>query len=429
MQLHAKILLVVIPMAVLPLLVLGWFAYQQLHASGEERTSNQMTILLDQLSENFQVHMNVASANAKLFANSSQMRAYALTEDEEERYLLMLPSLLKLFKSYLYAYPDYYEIRYLLPDGYEDARATLEYIPNTSEEEQGTPFFKALIQSDTITTSMVLSNPDNGKMALQVARKIKLINIATDDPIGTKPKLRGYLIVTMSLEFLAKQVRTNQIGRSGEVFVIDKNGTIIFHRDHNMDGQQIPEELLNDLLLNHEKHLHSGPIGQLKAAIYSSRQLHNDLLLVGMLPETELLEESRNLANTVALITTLTILITLIALVVAMQILMVRPLKSLVNAVDEIGRGELNPKINLSSKDELGQLASRFQDMGKNLKKSLRKIERLAYHDSLTGLPNRLLFREYLEHMIALARRENNKMAVLFLDLDNFGGAGKTGGG
>ncbi|GAA59298.1 sensory box protein [Pseudoalteromonas sp. BSi20652] len=43
-----------------------------------------------------------------------------------------------------------------------------------------------------------------------------------------------------------------------------------------------------------------------------------------------------------------------------------------------------------------------------------------AYHDALTGLANRQLFMDRLEHSLALARRDNSMTALLFLDLDNF---------
>ena len=44
----------------------------------------------------------------------------------------------------------------------------------------------------------------------------------------------------------------------------------------------------------------------------------------------------------------------------------------------------------------------------------------LAYHDKLTGLPNRLLFEELLQLSLARARRHDLGVAVLYLDLDNF---------
>ena len=44
----------------------------------------------------------------------------------------------------------------------------------------------------------------------------------------------------------------------------------------------------------------------------------------------------------------------------------------------------------------------------------------LAYHDKLTGLPNRVLFEEMLEIAISRARRHDLGVGVVFLDLDNF---------
>jgi diguanylate cyclase (GGDEF)-like protein len=48
------------------------------------------------------------------------------------------------------------------------------------------------------------------------------------------------------------------------------------------------------------------------------------------------------------------------------------------------------------------------------------RIAHLAYHDSLTGLPNRALLAEHLELAIARARRADRSVALLYLDLDDF---------
>ena len=49
-----------------------------------------------------------------------------------------------------------------------------------------------------------------------------------------------------------------------------------------------------------------------------------------------------------------------------------------------------------------------------------QQVEFLAYHDPLTGLPNRLLLQDRLQQAIAHAERSPTHLALLFLDLDNF---------
>jgi diguanylate cyclase (GGDEF)-like protein/PAS domain S-box-containing protein len=49
-----------------------------------------------------------------------------------------------------------------------------------------------------------------------------------------------------------------------------------------------------------------------------------------------------------------------------------------------------------------------------------QRLHRLAYYDALTGLPNRLLFRDRLELTLAQARRAHHGVALMFVDLDRF---------
>jgi diguanylate cyclase (GGDEF)-like protein len=54
------------------------------------------------------------------------------------------------------------------------------------------------------------------------------------------------------------------------------------------------------------------------------------------------------------------------------------------------------------------------------LSRALARSTHLATHDTLTGLPNRALFRDRLEQSVAWSRREGAALAVLYLDLDRF---------
>ncbi|MEE9575451.1 MAG: GGDEF domain-containing protein [Gammaproteobacteria bacterium] len=48
------------------------------------------------------------------------------------------------------------------------------------------------------------------------------------------------------------------------------------------------------------------------------------------------------------------------------------------------------------------------------------KLDHIAHHDNLTGLPNRILFSDRLQQAMASAKRDDELLAVHFIDLDNF---------
>jgi len=73
-------------------------------------------------------------------------------------------------------------------------------------------------------------------------------------------------------------------------------------------------------------------------------------------------------------------------------------------------------------KDDSGKITdyiSIFSDIT-TIKQTQEKLTDLAYHDPLTGLPNRLLFNDRMEQALAHARRHQLRAALLLLDLDRF---------
>ncbi len=86
--------------------------------------------------------------------------------------------------------------------------------------------------------------------------------------------------------------------------------------------------------------------------------------------------------------------------------------------------GTVQPKwmsINSVTNNEgtVTQYVSIFSDITE-LKETERKLERLAYHDPLTNLPNRSMLNVLLDLKIGQHSREERKLALLFIDLDRF---------
>jgi len=71
------------------------------------------------------------------------------------------------------------------------------------------------------------------------------------------------------------------------------------------------------------------------------------------------------------------------------------------------------------AKNNKNQLIGTFINITEEVKQQ-EKIEFLAYHDPLTGLINRRFLKERLKSLMNYSLKNNNKLAVVFMDLDNF---------
>jgi diguanylate cyclase (GGDEF)-like protein/PAS domain S-box-containing protein len=72
-----------------------------------------------------------------------------------------------------------------------------------------------------------------------------------------------------------------------------------------------------------------------------------------------------------------------------------------------------------NSSGELTHFLAIQQDIS-DKKRLEEEVRFLAYHDSLTGLPNRMLFEDRVQQAVVRAERYGQKMAVMFIDLDGF---------
>jgi len=91
---------------------------------------------------------------------------------------------------------------------------------------------------------------------------------------------------------------------------------------------------------------------------------------------------------------------------------------------DRRKNGEFCPMLTSISAvtDEQGQL-THYVAIATDIsyqKQTERELKQLAYFDALTNLPNRALFKDRLEQEMLLAERNNNRLALFFLDLDHF---------
>lgn len=101
------------------------------------------------------------------------------------------------------------------------------------------------------------------------------------------------------------------------------------------------------------------------------------------------------------------------------------PLRALVSATKKLAEGDYTtPMEHMGRKDEIGGLATAFDQMRVSIGAQQSEIRRLAYWDHLTGLPNRARFREAareaIERVGTSPGQVSAPLSIVVLDLDRF---------
>src|SRR5690606_31347941 len=103
------------------------------------------------------------------------------------------------------------------------------------------------------------------------------------------------------------------------------------------------------------------------------------------------------------------------------QRVLVRPIRDLAASARRIEDGDYNVQVRASARsDEMGELERAFNRMSESVARHDRDVRQIAYTDPLTGLTNRLAFREDLEQRLSQLRGSGRELALLFADIDDF---------
>jgi len=325
MTLKTKLTLILIPLVVIPIVLLGKLSYDYVVETKKQTVLTQMGVLLDQVHQEVQFHLQTAKVNIELLSESSGLNNY-LFQDKANRELAMPAMQVRmslLFNSYKNVYQDDYKIRVLLPDGSEVTRFLNDNNQNNTVDNDETSYF-SLINRSPNTIDVFFVNHQNEQNSNQqhsnflIAKKLfppglpKMVNANT---------LRGYLLITMRPHFLTKHIKMGQMSENGYLLITDGEGQVLYQPRYSMTStmHQLPTEALTHLVsprenqqTNQNKPLKIALAGNM--AYMQGRDIHDDLYLFALLPEEDVLATGRPLKILFAVATLASIVITFILL-------------------------------------------------------------------------------------------------------------------
>ncbi|TCS75097.1 diguanylate cyclase (GGDEF)-like protein [Effusibacillus lacus] len=214
--------------------------------------------------------------------------------------------------------------------------------------------------------------------------------------------------------------QNHNLGAGGYVYIVDRNGVIISHPQKERIGESVKSNPVVQKVLQQQSG-YQWVVNTKGAPMYASFAYIPQLSwgVVAQVPESEIYEPFYKFRSNLFVLSLLTLIpLSVLTAFYAKQTIF--PIRRLQQAVAEVEKGNYEQYVEHTDKTELGELSSKFNDMIKTIRESRERIRHQAFHDSLTGLPNRTLFKEDLGKYLVEADVGNQQVAVLFFDLDGF---------
>jgi diguanylate cyclase (GGDEF)-like protein len=145
---------------------------------------------------------------------------------------------------------------------------------------------------------------------------------------------------------------------------------------------------------------------------------HDRAILLLAYPKGEALGDARRLQLALGVMTLLGLLLVALATWRAAGRI-TQPLARLDEAAGRLASGE-PVQVRVRGEDELARLADSFNLMVGKIAEREQRITQLAFNDALTGLPNRTMFQQQLDHLFRASEGNGGLFALHCLDLDQF---------
>ncbi|MEO3713693.1 bifunctional diguanylate cyclase/phosphodiesterase [Roseateles flavus] len=429
----------------------GYYAYsasrQLLVSAAEQRLVTATRVLVRQLAVGLD-----GTARDVLMVAGHPGAGRMLLRTDPELVARNETTLAQLFRQMLETHPEYFQMRLMdaANHGLERVRVDRDDIGVTRvqgedlQEKGHYPYVYEALRlgagqvyvSRAVINHEVGAHAGHGKPALEVSAPVL-------DPHGVA---LGVIVINVDLNGLFGQLAAD-LPPSLQLYLSNAQGEYLVHPDRSKTfafdrGQSslVQDEFpgVRELLVNPPAQdeqtvvtRSEGSDASVQVAAFvrqpaTALKAEEDFVLGLSQPLSEVLSESDSLGRMVLrIVAAFSAMAVLLAALLARAL--TRPLAQIVRAVEGFVGGLRSDELPTDRRDEIGMLARSIEHMQLQISGQFAKLaqkqhelDHLASHDSLTGLQNRRFFMDRLDHALAHARRDQGRLAMLFVDLDGF---------
>lgn len=182
----------------------------------------------------------------------------------------------------------------------------------------------------------------------------------------------GILITNTNENYISGLYSKIKLGDSGKIFIINKEGIIVSHKDKNRIYNSVKTEPYFSLIDG----LEGGKIFSLNKTEYLVVYRFYERLnwtIVGLVPTNEITKDNSILTNRVLLVFIVSILISIVFTMLLSNSI-TKPIIKLKQTMKQVGEGDLEARVELLSKDEVGALAEEFNRMIKKTSNLMESV-------------------------------------------------------
>lgn len=413
MKLLLKMLAWLVPLVLLPVFAVAILSYQSLQQVASEQANSQLHQITEDVRAQVASTTDRARNNIDVISHDMMLHDY-LRANDQSRYTLLQAPLLRKFKDLQTAYPEYLTLQLHLESGERTAYRNLKEAPALGDTLVDA-IIKQLQNQPQGAIVVVPEDFSKEKPYLVVAKAVTGRKHANNP--GVLVTL-GFVVATLDGKFLPEMLNSNALQQDVIYMLLDRFDNRLLSNDNTNT---------NELLDLAKASYKNGHDKNAALFVYKDTQYlvqHLELMagleFVAIKPLAMLTRATENLKKMVSLVSITVASLAIIILYFIITHIITRPLSKLQKATKLMASGMLDVDIDVKQSDEVGDLAIALGDMSRQLKRSTEQIQELAYFDTLTGLPNKVSFLDGVRGLIQQAATNENMMAVLFFDLDNF---------
>lgn len=389
MKLRNKMILILTPMVVLPLMLLGWLVFSQTNKIKHQLAAQQSTAWLETIHNQLQLQLAMANTRLAILAQNPVLLNYL--QDPDPAHQAALAALFQLelndkinhpspYQQFCLLNPQQPAITFCTPQEGFTVPPPLSRMP-TPNNNQNNAFLSSL---DTSTTpaNMIIHYPLPAPSGYAGVELISRIHLAFIQQYITRQAL------------LYEQI---------QFLVVDSTGIIRFHNDDRQVGQILPPDLYKILFASAQPQI-ATPDLQQKRYLYS-QWLPGSLLGITITPQAYLLQYGQNLHQSFIAVILFCIISVLGSTIWIINHLFMRPIKQLADASHKVGSGDLDVRLTITSGDEMGFLFLAFNSMVADLTASQQKLA--EYNQQLENkVKQRTLDLQWANVELAQAKRQ-----------------------